>query len=120
MSAVVTLTDPQKDLLNRLHFADAVTEAFRGGEDAQHVYFFQRGEDGPIKIGASNDLARRFREIQTGCAEPLRVLGVVVLGGRQMEQRLHTMFAVDRLHGEWFRPTQFLYEVISDYAGAIK
>lgn len=114
------LTAAQMELVQRLAYAGRVTEAFRGDRDAQHVYFFQRGEGGPIKIGATNDLARRFKELQTGCAEPLLVLGVAILGGRSMERRLHDLFADDRLNGEWFRPSELLYEIAGDYAGAIR
>lgn len=82
-------------------------------EDA-HVYFIQRGLDGPVKVGCSANVARRFWELQTASPEPLRIIGLYALGGYQMEARLHRTFAADRLSGEWFRPTQLLLEIASD------
>lgn len=116
------LTEAQRALLARLHFVDQCAQSFSGEPTAKwgHVYFFQQGECGPIKIGCSLDVARRFREIQTGCAVPLRVLGVVPMAGFAMERRLHDLLSADRLSGEWFRPSELLYGIIGDFAGAIR
>jgi DNA-binding transcriptional MocR family regulator len=46
-----------------------------GGEMKRSVYFIQRGEDGPIKIGVSADVAGRLRMLQAASREPLVLLG---------------------------------------------
>lgn len=83
-----------------------------------HVYFIQQGNSGPIKIGRAVDVVARIQALQTASPEPLTLLGVVIYGGPRMEARLHRMFAADRLLGEWFAPTDYLYEVIADLGWA--
>jgi len=65
------------------------------------IYFIQRGEDGPIKIGqTSKDPQTRVAALQIGSAEPLRLLGFF----RSKESKIHEMFREHRMSGEWFRP----------------
>lgn len=67
------------------------------------LYFIQRGETGPIKIGVAVDPMKRLLELQTGNAEKLRLLGAVP-GSRKLEAKLHRHFRLLRLEGEWFQP----------------
>jgi hypothetical protein len=79
------------------------------------VYFAQRGEDGPIKIGMSKHPISRVKDLGAASAEGLRLLGVVP-GGRRQEVELHTMFSGARLNGEWFRPVLHLKDYIATHA----
>jgi hypothetical protein len=71
------------------------------------IYFLQRGETGPIKIGRSTQLKRRIRVLQTACAEKLRLI-CAVEGDWALELAWHNQFNADRLQGEWFRPDRVL------------
>lgn len=94
----------------------ATWAADRTAEDS-HVYFVQIGAGGPVKIGRAVDVEQRIRALQTACPYPLHLRGIAIYGGSRMEARLHRTFASDRLMGEWFRPSPFLFDVISDCGG---
>jgi len=64
------------------------------------VYMIRAGEHGPVKIGFTNDLAKRLVELQVGNHERLSVLRLFD-GGAAEEARLHERFAENWLHGEW-------------------
>jgi hypothetical protein len=66
------------------------------------VYFAQSGPAGPIKIGWSQDVARRLEQLQTANAQRLVLLGTVP-GRLEDEAALHTRFAHLRMEGEWFQ-----------------
>lgn len=67
------------------------------------VYFVQCGKDGPVKIGFSGDGWGRIKDLST--AMPYRAGKIsIVVGGRQLERRLHQRFKRYRLNGEWFKP----------------
>lgn len=80
--------------------------------DKRVVYFLQRGEDGPIKIGVSLNLKRRISELQTTSSEPLRLLGTV-RGGYDLESNLHYELDEHRVHGEWFKPSAQVLAVVA-------
>jgi hypothetical protein len=84
-------------------------------EKATWVYFAQRGENGPIKIGMSKHPVSRVKDLGAANAEGLRLLGVVP-GGRRQEVELHTLFSGARLNGEWFRPVLDLKDYIATHA----
>lgn len=65
------------------------------------VYVLRAGETMRIKIGYTNDIARRVVELQVGCPE-LLVLQLAVPGSLQDENELKQRFAAYRRHGEWF------------------
>jgi hypothetical protein len=67
------------------------------------IYFIQRGEDGPIKVGTSTDPVERLRSLQTSNAEPLTLLGFMP-GGSLEERAIHALLEDGRLEGEWFSP----------------
>ena len=75
-----------------------------GEETERSVYFIQRGENGPIKIGVSADVAGRLRMLQAASQEPLALLGTLP-GGADLEQALHDRFRDQKVRGEWFRPS---------------
>lgn len=67
------------------------------------VYFIQPSAGGLIKVGWTEDINKRFRQIQFGSSIPLQVLGVVH-GGVDLEAGYHKRFINQRHHGEWFLP----------------
>lgn len=66
------------------------------------VYFIRSGEDGPVKIGVTRNVAARVRNLQTGSAHKLIVIRTIE-AGEIIERRAHAYFAKFRLHGEWFK-----------------
>lgn len=81
------------------------TAAYKAlGSRQGFVYFIQADYQGPIKIGWSQDVQRRLKQLQTARLETLRILGTKpgVLGD---ESRLHRDLAAYRLGGEWFLPS---------------
>jgi DNA-binding NarL/FixJ family response regulator len=72
------------------------------------IYFIQSQEsfeDGPIKIGYTDDpdLRSRLRDLQVGNPYELKVLGVIAEGDYTLEKELHDRFSDTRLQGEWFK-----------------
>ncbi len=67
-----------------------------------YVYFIQADEDGPIKIGTtSDDPQRRLRQLQTGNASKLRLLGAI-RGTSVEEKKFHASLSEWQRQGEWF------------------
>lgn len=80
------------------------------------VYFMQAGASGPVKIGFSGtSVERRIAGNQTGCPQPIALLGVVV-GDIQLERRFHKAFRTCALRGEWFTPHPRLISFIKKVA----
>ncbi len=75
------------------------------------VYFIQAGDSGPIKIGISEDIQFRLRELQVASPESLRLLASVE-GDRETEKGLHARFSAYWRSGEWFDPVPELLEFI--------
>lgn len=86
-------------------------------ERRRFVYFVQRGDNGPIKIGVSYDVIARVKTLQTGCAETLTLLRVAEAGA-YAEAELHAKLRQHRLSGEWFMPHPDVLECIALLTGA--
>jgi hypothetical protein len=80
------------------------------------VYAIQVGDDGPVKIGRSDNPAQRLRTLQTASAEPLRGLAAWPECFAS-EDLMHEEFAHVRIRGEWFRPVPELLEMVLDLGG---
>src|SRR5262245_48408046 len=76
---------------------------------SQQLYFIKAGAR--IKIGIAADIGRRVRQLQTGCPEPLELLGTIP-GSRGVERCWHRRWAQIRTGGEWFKATPELLEEI--------
>lgn len=76
------------------------------------IYFIQRGEGGPIKIGITASLTSRLRSLQTSSPTRLTVLATMP-GTVEDEAGLHERFAAVRLSGEWFEPAEVLLAFIA-------
>lgn len=65
------------------------------------VYFIRSTQG--IKVGYSEDVHARLRQLQTANANRLRVLAILPNADRSVEQEFHRLFAAWRLEGEWFK-----------------
>lgn len=87
------------------------------------VYFVQGENGGPIKIGRTDDLARRLVGLSTSSPDKLVVLAAAP-GNESDERTIHAHFSPARQRGEWFAPTpglmRFIAEVVRDGSEAIK
>lgn len=69
----------------------------------KYLYFIQSHKTGMIKIGVSKHPEKRLKQLQTGCADKLRIIAVFEgLGWR--ERALHDRLKRWRIrsNGEWF------------------
>lgn len=61
---------------------------------------------GSIKIGKTNDISRRLRDLQTGNANVLGIIALFECGSMheatKLEEELHNHFSFCKLIGEWF------------------
>jgi len=73
------------------------------------VYFIQSATGGPIKIGITDNLKFRLKQLQSCCPFQLIVKAVSPDDG---EKSLHDEFAKHRLHGEWFEENESLIELM--------
>lgn len=76
------------------------------------VYFIRMGENGPIKIGVSDQPHLRLKSLSPYSPYDLIPLGV--MDGDEAEERaLHRKFRKLRENGEWFEPHQDLLDFIT-------
>ncbi len=73
----------------------------KSGDAPRFIYFIQPVGGGPIKIGTTTNLLRRFNTIQSNSPVPLKLVHYMD-GGRVEESMLHEKFKDERLWGEWF------------------
>lgn len=76
---------------------------------SQGVYFARTSSR--IKIGVSNNVGQRLKSLQTGCPEPIVLIGVIS-GDVALEREWHTRFSNIRQKGEWFTATPELETAI--------
>ena len=62
------------------------------------IYFIKQGQY--VKIGYTENLSRRVKELQTASPQPLKVL-LTIPGSRETEKALHSFFSSKRVNGEW-------------------
>jgi len=79
------------------------------------IYFIQEGDNGPVKIGFSNDPGRRLQQLKTGSSKPLKLLAVIE-GDANKEKELHASFQEFHISGEWFKPVTEIFLYISSMA----
>jgi hypothetical protein len=77
--------------------------------------YFLRGDGGLIKVGVTKNVAARVAALQRDHPATLTIMGAMP-GSYSAEMTIHRLFAEDRDHGEWFRPSQRLLDFIDDYA----
>jgi len=74
------------------------------------LYFVLNTRSKAVKIGFSDDPAKRLDDLQIASPDRLKLLGVSP-GGRLEEAALHAQFADQHLRGEWFRAAPELLAV---------
>lgn len=75
--------------------------------------YFARSTNGLIKIGYSNDLRRRMRELSCETKTTVTVLASFP-GDRIDEYLTHYRFHESHVRGEWFRPSPALMAYIAE------
>lgn len=94
--------DPIQDFRNIFRLNDPEVKK-------RHVYFIYTA--GFIKIGITNRINRREKELQMG--SPWQSTTVLMIpGGRTTELFLHFAFREERVGGEWFRISPFIREAV--------
>jgi hypothetical protein len=71
-----------------------------------NLYFFNLLGTSKYKIGITNNIGRRLRQIQTGNHRPVVVAGYIEFRDRKLaketERTIHREFSGKRIGGEWF------------------
>lgn len=75
------------------------------------IYFIQSASGGPIKIGYSENVRARLKQLQTGAAEQYLLLAYMD-GGKSDEEAIHFCLAEHRVRGEWFQPHDDVLEYV--------
>lgn len=74
------------------------------------LYFLHNPVTQLIKIGITDDVRKRQQSLE--CAGGVRLTLLASLqGAHTFERALHKLFHEDRAVGEWFRPSNALYEI---------
>jgi predicted GIY-YIG superfamily endonuclease len=72
-----------------------------------YIYFFNQLASDLYKIGITNSITRRLREVQNGNAEPITCRYYIEaenrFDARETEKELHRLLSGVRKVGEWFR-----------------
>lgn len=76
------------------------------------IYFLEAQGLGIFKIGFTHHLYRRCKVIQATCPVPLKLVRWV-RGGLKDERLLFMLFHKERLHGEWFKDSPALRELLA-------
>jgi len=78
------------------------------------VYFIQsKTDDSCVKIGFTQDLAARVKNLSVSHANGVAVLATMP-GGKETESYLHDLLAEHRIGGEWFRCSDQVRDLIRD------
>lgn len=78
------------------------------------IYFIQAGENGPIKIGSSDNPVERMAQLQTANAAKLKLLWTHT-GDATREQKIHKLFRDEKIRGEWYNPSQKLMASVAAF-----
>lgn len=68
----------------------------------QIVYFALAEGTDRVKIGRTNNIKRRLKDLQTGCPVPLKVI-YELPGDNSLEKELHKRFSHLWIDYEWFQ-----------------
>jgi hypothetical protein len=78
------------------------------------IYFIQCRVTGLVKIGwTGRALSFRLKALLLGSPTPLDLVGCI-RGTLTDERSIHWRFKADRAHGEWFRPSASLDQLIEE------
>lgn len=77
------------------------------------IYFFKAGDH--VKIGTTNgSISDRVAGLQTGNPIKIELLGIM-LGGTNVERKLHEKFSIFRRSGEWFFYSDEIKEFVNSF-----
>lgn len=77
------------------------------------IYFISADEANKVKIGFTNNLKKRLKQLQTSSPFELKVL-LILEGDEHKEKELHLKFKKQRVNGEWFEKTEEISKFISE------
>lgn len=80
------------------------------------IYFIECTGHGLVKIGWSENVPRRLKQLQAGCPFVLRIVGFMPGFGSKDESVLHYHLQRDRVRGEWFRMSKTVRRYIAKHA----
>lgn len=69
------------------------------------LYIISASEQGPVKLGFSQDPAKRVKQLQTGSRETLKLFHTEEVDDARVkiaERALHRLVGHHRISGEWF------------------
>lgn len=85
----------------------------------EYVYFIRaKAMNWPVKIGCTIDVEKRLKELEKSSPLHLEV-AAFVRGGLALERKLHACFQASHSHGEWFRRSIALANLIEDLRGGM-
>lgn len=88
-------------------------------EQPEPCVYFVGWEGGPIKIGRAANVQHRLHQMQVHCPYDLRLLATRK-GGADLEAFYHSVFARDRIRGEWFERSWHLEQEIGKLSGEVR
>jgi hypothetical protein len=77
-------------------------------KDERGFVYFAQVASGAVKIGCAVDIHRRISQLRTGSHEALTLIATIPDGA--LEADVQERFATDRIRGEWFRPSQAMWD----------
>jgi len=80
---------------------------------SQYVYFIEATGLNRVKIGYATNPTKRIKDLDTGSAVNLELLGVVP-GSLAKERQLHQKFAQYRIKGEWFNYSDEIKDYVKE------
>lgn len=100
------------------YVAPPVLRPIAGEWPVGDVVYFIGPVDGPVKIGFTNNLHGRYRDLKYMSPSPIHVW-TYVFGTFALEKQYHARFKACRLHGEWFDRTEELVAEIDRLSMAV-
>lgn len=77
------------------------------------LYFIEEPLTKHIKIGWAKNLNERIKCLQIGCPTKLRLLWALKIKDKTIERKVHKELKNSRATGEWFLPTDEVYEFLN-------
>lgn len=81
---------------------------------SKYVYFVESSKDKFIKIGYTRQIHDRLKSLEKEYGE-LNLIGLMH-GDKKKESEVHSLFANQRMYGEWFTYSDELLEYIREFA----
>ncbi len=85
-------------------------------DSSEWVYVIQMGDDGPVKIGFTGDVGKRFDQLQSACPVTLHIRALFPCNST-IERGLHRRFIDHRMRGEWYLPHAEIWDYVSSLPG---